>query len=365
MSYYTYSWVGDEWNDDDYEWRFHGRPARDLEPVLAPLVRELHKYDMLRLALAHKGAKLDTFREMTRILSTPIQLDDGSDTLKINLSEPQTIQTTLSRLDPDLHFEVRRSAELLPTYYLCRARWDYWLEFGLVVEDLYASPGYLPQDDRVVRLMRSGHEVYYLHLSQFREKTVQMLSEGSCTPVTGQSVDRLLYRLGRYVFQAMWHEDQRPALAACIVLGLERFRQALELLYLCLSGDLCELRSVTDEYSYRFLTDLYPQPVVCLFLKTIETADGTTLASFPQAALPLFKRLSKSFVTFLKKQVPWGNSHLDLPLYKVIFGNYNHLGTVKKALVADDQVQTAVQVLEAVADGVIGEILDVPAGKIP
>jgi hypothetical protein len=155
----------------------------------------------------------------------------------------------------------------------------------------------------------------------------------------------------------MWHEDQRPAFAASWVLHLDRFSQALELLYLCLTGDLCELRAVANDEFSRFFTDVYPQPAVRAFLQMLECADGAALASFPQKALPLYRRLSTSFGSFLKKEVAWGDRKLKLPLYKILFGNFGHLDIVRNVLAGNEEVEKAARSLEEASGAVIGEIL--------
>lgn len=356
MTYGAYSWGGSAYDNDRDPRISKGSPA-DLTAALAPMILRLGRFDELRLAVAAEGGNVAILEEMTEILSRPTKIESGPIKFEVALTEPNKVRTALSALHYDLHFEVRQPGTLLPVYYLCRARWDYWLEYGLVVEDLYVSPGYPGHDERVVKLMRFGHEVYYVCLGQFRARMAEtMYGDRRGSRGTSQKIDGLLYRLGRRVFQAMWHEDQRPAIAASVVFHLDRFQQALELLYLCLTGSLCELRGAANAEFFRFFTDVYPQPAVCAFLKMLESVDGGVLASFPQKAFPLYRRLSTSFGSFLKKEVAWGDRKLNLPLYKILFGNFSHLDIVQNVLAGNEEVEKAARALEEVSGAVIGEI---------
>jgi len=207
------------------------------------------------------------------------------------------------------------------------------VEYGLIVEDLYASPGYPFHDERLVKLMQAGHEVYYLRLSQMRDRACTMLERVERPGAqSGWATDELLYEVGRYVFQAMWHEDQKPALAACRAFGLVRFAHAMELLYLCLSSDLCSLRGALHEKLFWFFERVYPQPPLVKLLRAIQEADGAILADLPQRARPLYSRLSAAFGSFLKKETTWKKGHGPLPLYKILFSNFSRLDLVRSAL---------------------------------
>ena len=162
----------------------------------------------------------------------------------------------------DLHMNIRMLDTGMPVYYICRVERDYWMEYSLIVEDLYRSPSYTWQDDRFAKLMYMGHEIYFLRLSLFRKSLTELLSDQENGIADKREVDEYIYRLGRYIFQAAWHEDQRPGMLTAEHFGLAKFYHAIELLYLCLSGELCQLRSTIDDRLLSFFEKAYPQPAI-------------------------------------------------------------------------------------------------------
>jgi hypothetical protein len=332
-------------------------PAHELPSALKPVLDRFSIYDRLRIKLEEQETDPQFWKMMTEFLSNKIVLRTGGQRYEFALTEPGEMKKALMAIHYDLHLEVRQRGTLLPVYYLCRTKWDYWSEYGLIVEDLYASPGYPFHDQRLVKLMQFSHEAYYLRLSQMRARATAIVEGSESLSPDSECTDKLLYDVGRYVFQAIWHEDQKPALAACAAFDLRRFRLAMESLYMCLSGDLCYLRGVMSEQFYRFFTSVYPQPALVALLRSIQEADGATLASLPQRVRPLYFCLSRAFGTFLKKEIHWKSGLHPLPLYKVLFANMSRLEILHENLKDNPEVKEAAETLNLESDAIIEKIL--------
>jgi hypothetical protein len=336
-----------------------GYAASDnLKNILMPLIDIFTYYDRMRITLEEKETDFHFWEKMTEVLSKRITIRTDCGWYDVKLKHPVSVKKAVRCIHYDLHVEIRQRSNLLPVYYLCRTKCDYWSEYGLIVEDLYASPGYPFHDERLVKLMQNNHEVYYLRLAQMRNEASAMFKGIESGSLLSHRTDELLYEVGRYVFQAIWHEDQKPALAACSAFGIERFRQAMELLYLCLSGDLCNLRGVLTEQVFQFFTCVYPQPALVALLRMIQEADGATLAALPQRVKPLYFRLSRAFGSFLKKDVTWKNGRNPVPLYKILFGNLSRLELLPAMLKDNGDVNEAVAKIGKESDVIIDKILD-------
>jgi hypothetical protein len=331
----------------------------DIHEALENLMDRLREYDALRWKLERQGGRMSDLRKIVTLLNTPAFADTRFGTRKVVLTNQGGLRNAVRDVDSDLHMEVRQRHNHMPVYYLCRVRRDYWGEYSLVVEDLYMSPGYPVTDQRFVKLMDMGHEVYYLCLSQFRERATDMARENGSAPTW--KVDDILYDLGRHVFQAAWHEDQRLAVMAATQLGLPRFHQAIELLYLCLSGELCELRNAVNESMFRFFDEIYPQPAIRTFLEVLTDLDGGVLNDLPQRASNLYRPLSRAFSRFLGTQVIWGHRKIQMPLWKVLYGNFSRFDLAEKMLTGDKGLLAAAGRLETNSQVVINHML----GKSP
>lgn len=345
--------------DSGYDYRYrYAPPSVDIREALAPLIRQFQEYDTLRLKLELEGGSTrELLNSITAALATPLKLAGRYEEKLVQLKNQSGLREMVKDIDYDLHLDVRQRSTCIPmpVYYLCRIHRDYWREYSLIVEDLYMSPGYPLTDPRFVRFMSEGHEVYFLRLSQFRDG-VDGKGNGDGED-TSRKTDIFLYDLGRNVFQAAWHEDQRLGVAVADTLGLPQFREAVELLYLCLSGELCELRGAVKEPMLRFFGEVYPNAAIRIFLKKLAALEGDRLNDMPRRAADLYKRLANSFRGFLATEVVWGPLKLQTPLWKLLYGNVSRFNLIGRALKGDPRMADSTASLEKTAQAVINELL--------
>ena len=331
-------------------------PVPDYRDRLAPLLRRLRTYDTLRRKLQQDGGRIDDVRRLTRMLASPLPIKSPHSERTVSLTARKELRRALSAIGRGrLHLQIRRLDCGMPAYYLCRTRRDYWREYSLVVEDLYCSPGFPLGDGRFVQLMDFGHEKYHLRLAPFRDAAGEIIG-GRAEP-TRRELDDFLYEVGRHVFQAAWHDDQRIGILAARHFDLPTFSRAIELLYLCLSGELCELRSAVDQDILRFFETVYPQPPLHRFLDRLTDMDGQTLNEIPRRALRLYTALAGDFSRFLQTEVR-RTTRTTLPLYKLLFSNMTRLETIASELEDNKAVQTAAQTLEQSAQNTVRQIIE-------
>jgi hypothetical protein len=340
-----------DWDYDGYGWR-----SEDPGPGLTELIERLTAYDALRHRLETESGSISRLTELGNLLKAPFCI--GVRDQPVALCDPSAVSRSLKRHSWNLHLEVRLRPTRLPIYYLCRTRSDYWSEYSLIVEDYYQSPGYPLADERFVKLMDASHETHYLRLSQFRKGLSVRAFENP--KKHGQAVDARLYSLGRHVFQSAWHQDQQVGVLASRHLALPTFFQAVELLYLCLSCDLCELRGAIDADMLAFFKTIYPQPAILNFLVDLPTIEGRFLNELPRRATRLFTLLSRSFSTFLSTLVPWGPDKISQPLWKLLYAHIGRLERVAWALNRNKVMIRARTALENQA----GSIIDTGLSRI-
>jgi hypothetical protein len=138
----------------------------------------------------------------------------------------------------------------------------------------------------------------------------------------------------------------------------------LALTYLCLSGELCELRSALDRKMTRFFQEIYPQPAIHGFLEILKDLDGHMLNHLTRHAALLFKKLSSSFSRFLGTDVTWGNQHLSVPLWKVLYANMERLHLVGRALDSQPKLRRTAGNLKKASVGIINDLLALPESGI-
>jgi hypothetical protein len=329
----------------------------DAKIVLDPLLQQIRYYDELRMKLEKRGGDLSVLHEISEALSKEFSITDPfGDVLHASLVETEQLHQMLFFAGRfEVRLSIRQTDAGMPVYYLCRIHQDIWSEYSLIVEDLYCSPGYPTIDDRFVKLMVGGHERYHLRLSQFRKSLAKMLLSQNET--SEQKVDEILYTAGRHIYHAAWHEDQLPAVLCALHFSLPKFKQAVELLYVCLSGELCELRGTIDDHLLQFFRKVDFQPAIAEFLKLLKVLEGSTINEIPDKALKLYCRLNQAFSRFLRIDVSWGEGQVPVPLYKLVFANFSRLNLVGHALKKNKTLARARQQLESEALAIMDEIL--------
>jgi hypothetical protein len=206
-----------------------------------------------------------------------------------------------------------------------------------------------PHELRRARVVPSGRTRY--ECDQGREAN-------SAHSSVHEDIDRVLYDVGRYVLSAAWHEDQTLGLLAAKHFQLPNFARAIEILYLALSGDLCDLRALAQsELVVGFLRTVYPQPAISSFLSLLASLDGAVLNQIPDKALKLYSRLSRAFGQFIEVPVTWGHRRVKLPLYKLIFANTSRLAQVAVELQETPHIRQAADRLENESKRVIEGML--------
>ncbi len=328
--------------------------AGDVKEKLETLLWRLQEYDRIRLQLENEGGDMRLVETLTQVLNEPMVFRHAFGKTKVTLTDPGSIESFIGHIGSyDLHLDIRNGAYGFPCYYICRIKKDFWSEYSLIIEDLYQSSGYPKHDRRFAKLMHFGHEYYFLRLSDYMEKTRKML--GKEAPAYQTSADHFLYKIGRYVFQAAWHEDQRAGILCAENFGLVEFAYAIELLYLCLGGDLCGLRSQIDKTMLQFFEQVYVQPQMYSFLIGLKKMEGKEINEIPHKALKLYRDLTFSFGCFLKTEVVFGARLGKIPLYKLIFANMVRMDLIKDKLSAMDQVIEGKEKLEQRAHEVINQ----------
>ena len=339
---------------DRYEYPGDLQP-QEVRDAIAPLLHHLETYDRWRLALAQEGGSLADLQRITSHLQTPVQIRGGFADGPAKLTEQVKLQSLLRDVHNGLRIDVRQRMSGMPVYYVCRVQSDYWSDTRLIVEDYYLSAGYPLADERFARLMQSGHEVFFLRVSTFRQAVEACLE----TPEPAErQIDAALFEVAQTVLQSAWHEDQRLAIKVARHFHLPRLVEAIELLYLTLNADLSEVRDGTNPAVLRFFKEVYPQPGILRLLRLLSTADGTAVAALPQRAKHLYGRLLSAFSRFLGTEIPWGREAVRMPLWRAVYGNYGRMSLVGEALAGHPAVCKARSALEPGATEICEEVLN-------
>ncbi len=342
----------------NYSGIFAGNTARNnnitsfhVYKQLKPLLKVLKAYDYLRLKLERNGGSLSDIQRINNLLNRNIILDKNT---AIKLTEPDSAAVTIRNFcNSNIYFQVRKKAENgMPLYYICRTMIDYFDTYSLVVEDYYISESYPIEDSRFVSLMHLGSETTFLRLSQFRKP---LQAKNKC--LKDNETDQVLYSVGLNVLQGAWHDDQKLGLRVSEEFNLVYFRDAIELLYLCLSRELSALRNAISPDLVNFFSTIYPQNSIYQLLCSLPNISGKVLDDLPDCALTAYIDLSKAFRTFLTTEVPWGNSKVNFPLYKIVMGNFYRLSMVSAQMNLSEEMQAASEQLEEQSAGTINTIL--------
>ena len=335
----------------------------DIHQAVEPLIRQIKIYDNARQKLEKQGGTIIDLASLVAILSKEIRLKGDYGETKVALRDPVAVRSALFdidyRLGYRLRLQVRELRSGMPGYYICRTVNVYLPGYNsLIVEDLYCSPGYPIPDKRFVRLMKNGKEESFLRLAPFRADIKKGIQDDEDQNRSMEhKTDRILYNLGRYVLGPAWHEDQFPGMQAADHLKLRYFPQVIELLYLELSGELCELRSQIDEDMLEVFQTMIPNPSILGFLKRLRDLNGAELSEIPKEGLAHYVSLQKAFSQFLSLEIPWGRRKAKMPLNVLLIGNFSRLDLVGKALSQSKNALKAKKRLEDQAQKIISLII--------
>lgn len=336
-----------------YGYCYNSRPVYDRKH-LDPLFDVLKEYDSVRMKLREKGGRFLDLENLSNILQREINLKEGA-APDLSLINQKALKRTLGHFENgDLVLDIRQQEYGLPLYYICKVQNDYHSTYNSVVEDLYISPDYTFTDPRLVKLMDWGHQYIFLRLSPYRGKFISACKKELKSD--DMNFDKQLSRIGSQVLQYAWNEDQNIGIHCSEKFGLPVFRRAVELVYLCLTADLCDLRSNTDTIFLKFFDQVYQQPAILGFLQGIQNANDLPVMSLQQKARISYTNLLRIFNKLLTCKVVWGAARQAIPLYKLVFANMFRLDLVWQEIENNQSVRDAAGQLEETALICIGEI---------
>ncbi|MBN1674973.1 MAG: hypothetical protein JXR37_28280 [Kiritimatiellae bacterium] len=322
--------------------------AQELRVMLAPLIQRMREFDRLRVKLEHEGGLRSDLDQLSALLGRPIELCTRPQ-IAVMLKDMKGIQNALRQMMLwNVSIQVRRITMSLPAWLLCQVRADYAQAYDVVLDDIYRSPGYPLGDPRFPKIMRWGHEVFHLRVSHLRARLSETLA------ATGQKsiafLEQFLRDIAHHLFAGAWHEDQYLARCTAETIGLPRFQEAVEFVYLCGIAELSELRSFVETFPAhieQFFEHVEPRPVIQAFLRVLPRLDGKTLGELPSLALPQYLAVEDAFGRFVRTQIRWGHRGLLCPLFKVILANFSRLDLIADDLRQNEAIQAATTALEA------------------
>ncbi len=329
---------------------------QDIRLQLRQLIQHLRYYDLQRISLEKKGGRIADLNRITRLLTQPVFVERRFfGKRQVALTDRDALEHALSGVHPNLYISVRQRPAGMPVYYIYRiARcWD--ANYHFIVEEVYISLDYPRSNPRFAKLMHGGHEKFFLNMAPFRQGYAGMT--GFNDPEDRRRIDDFLCdHVGRHVFQSAWHEDQQLGNALAAQLAMPDFRYAIELLYLCLSADPCELRGAVTEEMKEFFRIVYPQPAIRALLNILPNLDGSRLNDLYHRAIELYQLLSKAFSQFLASKVPWGCQNARISLWKVLYANVSRLDLVGQSLQKNRSMEVAKNRLVQVSRFVVLEL---------
>jgi hypothetical protein len=327
---------------------------RPVAERLAPLFEMLRQLDTERSTLEQHGGSITNLECITSILDRSFVLLNASGIHRsCRLSDARKLRSIVGECsDYSVHLEIRTRHHGIPVYYCCRTRQDVFAEYALVVEDYYCSPLYPIDDERFVSLRLRGREEYSLRLSQFRASVHRMLGDSNPSVV-----DSCLYTAGRWVFSAAWHESQRPSRLVARCFNLDSFTRAGECLHLILTSDPCELRARVDDQLICFFDQVYAQDCIRTYLQMLSRMRGAELDGIWRKALGLYRELTAHYASFLETEVKWGSLNSEIPLWKIVYGNYARMDVIRRVLRTSRVLHRASKRLEQKASDIIRRLL--------
>lgn len=320
--------------------------AVSLRRSLGPLIGLLGDFDRKLERLSREISTMKDLEAITAALTQPKEIVGRSRTHSVCLVSPESVEGFLGDVGSgNLHLIRRQDPMGFPAFYLFRTMTDSFGEYRLIVEDYHVSPGFAFMDERFERTGGCGGEEPCLRLSPMR-KAASIVAGRSGAVLPEFRTDSLLYSAGRLVLRSAWHEDQRIAFQCSGSFSARCFRNTLEMLYLCLSGDLPEVRDSGNPDLHEFFRSVYGQPLILDLFSTLPGMGGDEIDRLRHIAVSHYRDLAEAFGEFLRTPVPWGTEGTPTELAKVVFSHFRRLDLVVCELGRCRELAEAVEKLE-------------------
>ncbi len=322
---------------DNYEYHheyFKPPSYEETLKVISPLVDHLGRVDASRLDLFQNSVSISKLQDYNDLLLEPVLVGKKFKDLEIKLID-QDIERKLAHEGFwDIKLSVRKGKMEFPKYYLCEYKEFLGRDYGIVLTDFYKSEDYQFTDSRFARMVNYGHETNFIRMSCFRSQVDRLISKEDQEKTT-----IILKKVGSYFLQGAWHEDQLAAWVVSGVFGLEKFREAIEIIYFILGADFTEARNYFDDDVEQFFTLVYPRKAFLQMINKIRILTAEDMQEIEQNAREWYRSLNKAFSELLKTEVSWGRMK-NMPLYKIIYSNFYRLDKVFPLENSDDKMVT-------------------------
>lgn len=320
---------------DHYEYHheyFKPPSHEETFKAISPLVDQLGKVDASRLGLFQNSVSVSKLQDYNNLLIEPVLVGKKYKDLEIKLID-QDIERKLAHEGFwDIKLSVRKGRMEFPKYYLCEYKEFLGRDYGIVLTDFYKSEDYQFTDSRFARMVNYGHETNFIRMSSFRSQVDRLISKEDQEKTT-----IILKKVGSYFLQGAWHEDQLAAWVVSGVFGLEKFREAIEIIYFILGADFTEARNYFDDDVEQFFTLVYPRKAFLQMINRIRIQTAEDLQEIEQNAREWYRSLNQAFSELLKTEVSWGRMK-NMPLYKIIYSNFYRLDKVFPLENSDDKM---------------------------
>lgn len=307
----------------EYHHEYFKKPSHeDTVRIIQPLVDQLGRADASRRDLFQNTVSISKLQHYNDLLLEPVKIGRKYSDHEIKLSDKDIERKLAHEGFWDIKLSVRRGRMGFPKYYLCEYREFLGRNYGIVLTDYYKSEDYQFTDSRFARMVNYGHESNFIRMSSFRSDVHRLISKEN-----QETTNDVLKKVGSYFLQGAWHEDQIAAWIVSGVFGLEKFREAIEIIYFILGSDFTETRNYFDDDIEQFFTLVYPRKAFLGMIYKIGSSTAEDMQEMERIAREWYRSLNKAFSGFLKTEICWGTME-NMPLYKIIYSNFYRMDEV-------------------------------------
>ncbi|MAE63256.1 MAG: hypothetical protein CMJ18_03205 [Phycisphaeraceae bacterium] len=328
---------------------------------LDPLLRQLRRVDDLSCRVAKGDGRVGDLAELATVLSEPFELRSSFST-QATLCEPEDLRRNLRQVSRELHLEIHAADGRYPCYMLSRIATD-WNAPDVILEDLHVSSVRHDffSDERFAVLMKDGRSRTFLRMAPFRDRVRRAANRRwGAQQVDQTTCDEILQTAATLVLAAVWYEDQMLPLRVADVLGLEKFRTALEMVAFILGSDLYAVApALQDERDdiCLFFNRIYGSRPMARLLDRLARRGAAGATALEAAARDAFVSLNGLFAKLLDTTDALQDlEHLEL--YKVVLGGFGHLSGIAAREHWTDAMVEAVQRIEDRSARSIQRLLD-------